>query len=212
MLDLPVIRIKDAWLLRENASNHLHELWGGDSTLADDEWMASRVASYQQSWKPLENQILSSMTSLLELSFRQNIIDVYVAPWFSAFSDPLVIGVMKEPDEFIDILTHELIHRLLMDNTTVPHETELLSEWQNLFGKEHSFGAIVHIPVHAVHKSIYLDTLKDAARLERDIENSKSHDNADYIDAWNYVESQSYKKIIEKLKWSYANLSTIANK
>lgn len=31
---LPDIRIKNAWLLRENASRHLHELWGGDGELA----------------------------------------------------------------------------------------------------------------------------------------------------------------------------------
>lgn len=164
--NLPIIRIKDAWLLRENASNHLDELWckDTDKPLANnpdsDKWLAKRVTSYQEAWQPLEKQILYGMMTVLDLEFRQNIIDVYIAPWFSAFSDPMVIGVVQEPDVFINTLTHELIHRLLTDNTSISHETLLLPEWEKLFGSKHSFITIVHIPVHAVHKAIYLDVLK----------------------------------------------------
>lgn len=204
---LPVIRIKDAWLLRENASRHLHELWGKDKTLADDDWMEKRVSDYRKAWKPFEKKILTAMTDLLELSFRQNIIDVHIAPWFNAFSDPMVIGVMKEPDEFVDILTHELLHRLLTDNTTVPHETMLLDEWHKLFGKEHAFGTVVHIPVHAVHKAIYLDVLNAPERLARDVSGNKKYKATDYINAWNYVDKHGYMKIISQLKKSYAQLS-----
>ncbi len=205
---LPVIRIKDAWLLRENASQHLHELWAskGD-VLADDKWMEKRVAEYQEAWQPIEKTILTGMTEILELSFRQNIIDVYIAPWFRAFSDPMVIGVMQEPDVFVDTLTHELIHRLLTDNTTVPHETMLLEEWQKLFGKKHTFGTVVHIPVHAVHKAIHVDLLKQPERLKRDIAANKKYEATDYIAAWDYVDKHDYKEIIKKLKKSYEELS-----
>ncbi len=203
---IPEIRIKDAWLLRENASRHLHELWGKDKTLADDDWMEKRVADYRKAWKPFEKQILTSMTDLLDLSFRQNIIDVHIAPWFNAFSDPMVIGVMKEPDQFVDILTHELLHRLLTDNTSIPHETMILVEWQKLFGKEHTFGTLVHIPVHAVHKAIYLDVLNAPERLERDIAGIKKIKATDYINAWGYVDKHGYLEIIEKLRASYKKL------
>jgi hypothetical protein len=204
--ELPVIRIKDAWLLRENASKHLHELWGKDKKLADDKWMEKRVADYQKAWQPVEQKILLAMTELLGLSFRQNIIDVNIAPWFNAFSDPMVIGVMQEPDVFIDTLTHELVHRLLTDNTAIPHDTLLLAEWQKLFGNEHTFGTTVHIPVHAVHKAIYLDVLKQPKRLERDIATNKQYEATDYIAAWDYVEKHDYKAIIKKLQQSYLRL------
>jgi hypothetical protein len=205
--ELPEIRIKDAWLLRENASKHLHELWGKDSKLADDKWMEKRVAEYHKAWQPFEQKILTGMTETLGLSFRQNIIDVNIAPWFNAFSDPMVIGVMQEPDVFIDTLTHELLHRLLTDNTAIPHETLLLGEWQNLFGKNHSFSTTVHIPVHAVHKAIYLDFLNAPERLKRDIANNKKYDAADYVAAWNYVEKHDYKEIIKQLQKSYESLA-----
>ncbi|MGZ6004781.1 MAG: DUF3850 domain-containing protein [Candidatus Saccharimonadales bacterium] len=204
---LPVIRIKNAWLLRENASKHLHELWGKDKKLADDKWIEKRVGEYRKAWQPFEQKILTGMTKTLGLSFRQNIIDVNIAPWFNAFSDPMVIGVMQEPDVFVDTLTHELLHRLLTDNTTIPHETQLLSEWQKLFGKQHSFGMVVHIPVHAVHKAIYLDVLKAPKRLERDIASNRKDKATDYIGAWDYVEKHNYKEIIGKLKKSYRELA-----
>ena len=128
--NLPIIRIKDAWLLRENASKYLHELWAKkDDMLANDNWMEKRVAEYNKAWKPYETKILNGLSDTLELNYRQNIIDVYIAPWFRAFSDPMVIGVMQEPDLFIDTLTHELTHRLLTDNTAIPHETLLLGAW-----------------------------------------------------------------------------------
>jgi hypothetical protein len=205
--ELPVIRIKDAWLLRQNASKHLHELWGKDKVLADDEWMEKRVKEYQDAWKPLEQKILTAMTDILGLSFRQNIIDVNIAPWFGAFSDPMVIGVMREPDVFVDTLTHELLHRLLTDNTSVSYETMLRDEWQKLFGKNHTFGTVVHIPVHAVHKAIYLDVLKDPKRLERDVAENNKYNAADYVNAWEYVNTHGYKEIIKKLRKSYEQLA-----
>ena len=209
--DLPEVRIKDAWLVRENVSTHLHELWGKGKELADDEWMEKRVKDYQKAWRPYRQKILQGMTETIGLYFRQGIIDVYIAPWFNAFSDPMIIGVMREPDEFIDTLTHELIHRLLTDNTTIPHETKLLSEWQNLFGKNHSFSTLVHIPVHAIHKSIYLDVLDAPNRLKRDINGNKKFNATDYVKAWDYVEKHEYKKIIDKLKDSYLTLQQSVN-
>lgn len=204
---IPEIRIKDAWLLRENVSQHLHQLWAQEGEqLAGDAWMRKRVAAYSRAWQPYKAKVLAGMCQVLNLSFRQNIIDVYIAPWFKAFSDPLVIGVIQPPDEFIDTMTHELLHRLLTDNTAVPADTQLLAEWQKLFGKQHSFDTLIHIPVHAAHKAVYLDVLDEPKRLERDIERSQKYKAADYVKAWEYVEQNGYQEIIEKLKNSYARL------
>ena len=197
---LPEIRIKDAWLLRENVSKHLHELWGKDKKLADDDWMKWKVSEYTKAWEPYEQKVLIGMCKTMNLTFRQNIIDVYIAPWFRAFSDPMVIGVMQDPDMFIDTLTHELLHRLLTDNTAVSYETQLIPQWESLFGKQRSFTELVHIPVHAAHKAIYLDILDEPARLKRDIEKNKEHKAVDYIAAWDYVEKHGYDAIVDQLR------------
>lgn len=200
----PEIRIKDAWLLRENASRYLHELWGKKGeTLVGDEWMEQRVLDYQQAWRKYESAILKGLCDITGLEFRQNIIDVYIAPWFSAFSDPMVIGVMREPDEFVDVLTHELIHRLLTDNTALPADAEFTVRWERLFGDNHNFTTLVHIPVHAIHKAIYLDVLKDEKRLKRDQGYDTSAHAKDYLASWEYVEKTGYRDIIKKLKKDY---------
>ncbi len=211
-MNYPEIRIKDGWLLRANASVYLHELWAKEGdVLADDNDMAKIVEAYNKEWKKHEKKILKGMHDLLGLEYRQNIINVYIAPWFHAFSDPLVIGVKYTPEEFVDTLTHELLHRLFTDNTSIPYDKKiLLPEWKKLFGKDYSFGLIVHIPVHAVLKAIYLDVLKDPERLERDINWSKNQtdwDASDYLNAWDYIEQNDYKQIINKLKANYEKLS-----
>ena len=200
----PEIRIKDAYLLHQNASTHLHELWAkpGDK-LADHEEMREVVASYQKAWRPYETKILAGMCQTTGLQFEQNIIDVYIAPWFRAFSDPLVVGITIAPDKFIDTLTHELLHRLLTTNTSLPFDTDYIIIWQKLFGKNHTHRALVHIPVHAVHKAIYLDVLNEPARLKRDIAKMKQLGAVDYVAAWDYVEEHGYKNIIAQLKGSY---------
>jgi hypothetical protein len=204
---LPVIRIKNAWLLREKVSVHLHELWGKGEDLVTYEETDRIVRQYCDAWMPYEQRVLEAMTDILGLQFRQNYIDVYIAPWFYAFSDPMVIGVGYEPDRFVDVLTHELLHRLLTDSTSVLPEKRLVSEWQKLFGKEHSHTTVVHIPVHAVHTAIYLDYLKEPQRLERDKAMDKKYANEGYVKSWGYVGEQGYKEIIEELKRSYRDLA-----
>lgn len=206
MNKLPEISIKDAWLLRENASAHLHKLWAKpNDKLVDDDDMKRIVEFYQNAWSPYEEKILKGMSETFDLEFRHNVIDVYIAPWFFGFSDPLVIGVVHKPDVFIDILTHELLHRLFTANTIYDiDKSEKNLEWRKLFGEEHDFKTLVHIPVHAGLKAIYLDVLNQPQRLQRDIETSQK--NPGYKEAWEYVETHDYKELNEKLKNSYQEM------
>ena len=200
----PEIRIKDAYLLRSTTSTHLHELRAKPGEkLADHDEMRKVVASYRKVWRPYQTKILTGMCKITGLQFEQNIIDVYIAPWFRAFSDPLVVGINLPPDLFIDTLTHELLHRLLTTNTSLPFDADYIKIWQKLFGKNHTHRALVHIPVHAVHKAIYLDVLNEPARLKRDIAKMKQLGAVDYVAAWDYVEEHGYKNIIAQLKGSY---------
>jgi hypothetical protein len=116
---------------------------------------------------------------------------------------------MYEPDKFIDVLTHELLHRLLTDNTTISYDTNLRRTWSELFGRDHKPATLVHIPVHAVHKAIYLDVLKEPSRFERDFAGNKKHEAVPYIEAWAYVEENGYKEIIEQLRQSYKDIGTV---
>jgi antirestriction protein ArdC len=194
----PEIRIKNAWLLYTNASVHLHKLLGKKGKLTSIKDVDKIVGSYQKAWLKYEKVIMEGMLKTTGLKFHQNTIDVYIAPWFSAFSDPIVIGIKYQPDNFVDVLTHELLHRLLTDNTQIG-SLKLMSKWKTLFGKRHTFGTIVHIPVHAIHKAIYLDILKQPSRLQREIDDMETFKAIDYIKSWNYVQKNDYKRIIKSL-------------
>ena len=200
--EIPAIRIKNARFLKPNVYEHLDQPQDRGQAIVDDEAIEQKIETYKVAWLPYENQILQHMTEAVNLSFRQNIIDVYIAPYFNAFSDPLVIGIRFKPDLFVDILTHELLHRLLTDNQSALPGNKVVDEWRKLFGN-HPPVTLNHIPVHAIHKSIYLDLLKVPQRLQRDITHCQTHGATDYVKAWEYVEEAGYQEVIEQLKKSY---------
>jgi len=110
------------------------------------------------------------MTELLGVSFYRPVIDVTLAPYFGHKSTPLVMNFRPDPDKFVDVLTHELLHVLQTDNNK--HQSggpnakiDLMDEWRKLFG-EHERTTLVHIPLHALHKHLYLDLLKAPERLD----------------------------------------------
>lgn len=155
------------------------------------------ATQYENWWRPYEKRILGGMYETLGLEFKQNIIDVYVAPFFYAFSSPLVLGVKFDTQEKLVLnLTHELIHRLLMDNTT-HDDSKTADEWTKLFGK-HDFVTLVHIPIHAVLHAIFIDVIKHPEMLDEEVRESKA-----YKDSWDYVEKHGYREVIEKLKSTY---------
>ena len=201
----PAIRIKNAWHLKEYVYENLENSQEKDQQRMSDEVIEQKIEAYRAAWLPYEDMILQHMTEVVNLSFRQNMIDVYISPHFNAFSDPLVVGLRFEPDLFVDILTHELLHRLLTDNLSMPAGRRLGGLWRELFGQDHTATTLYHIPVHALHKSIYLDALKAPQRLQRDIDRCQAHGNLDYVKAWEYVERVGYQEIIRQLKQSYGS-------
>ncbi len=171
---LPEIRINFSRLLYHGECRHLDLIFNkGESKMASPETYEVRTEEYRKAWANYQTTILQGMTEVLDLSFYRPVIDVTLAPYFGHKSTPLIINFRPDPDRFVDVLTHELLHVLQTDNTKHqelgPHSTvDLLAEWRRLFG-EHERVMLVHIPLHALHKYIYLDILKAPERLEREI-------------------------------------------
>lgn len=193
----PEIRIKYAWLLANKTAQPLQEFWAPDKTSRSAEECREIAQKYREFWEPYEKSVLKAMYDVIGLEYRANVIDVYVAPWFYAFSDPLVIGVIFDKQEKLVLtLTHELLHRLFMDNRTTD-DSQTIENWEKLFGK-HDFVTLVHIPVYAMLQAIFMDEVKKPEFLEHEIRKTK-----EYQDAWSYVEKHGYKEIIRKLKTLY---------
>lgn len=197
IVDLPEIRIKYGFLLAENTTTPMMDYYDKGGTLRSFEEYEAIAAQYTEWWKPYEDKILSAMHDVTGLVFKQNVINVYVAPFFYAFSEPLVLGVQFDSQEkLVCNLTHELIHRLLMDNTT-HDDTKSYEEWTSMFGV-HNPVTLIHIPVHAIMHEIFIDKIVTPEFLEQEVLGS-----GDYRESWDYVRQHSYLEITKKLRDLY---------
>jgi hypothetical protein len=198
---IPEIRIKYAWLLAGEASVVMNEKYGDGTPLRSHEEYEEIVEKYRTWWQQHNDKVLHGLCDIVNLEFRQNIIDINVAPWFSPISDPMVIGpAFKSEDALVNTITHELIHRLITDNTSVKYDHDFLADWRKLFGESHEWNTLVHIPVHAVMKKLYLDVIDRPDLLKLDIEDLKA--NPPYAAAWAYVEDGDYAGIVNSLSIS----------
>ena len=201
----PEIRILFSELLYYGESQQLADFHKTKIQVSFEDCL-QKTNEYRQAWELREETILTGMQKIFGLRFYKPIIDVSLAPAFVPKSKPLIINFRSESDQFVDILTHELLHNLFTDNQYVQHHiyTDLISRWTELFGKRDRV-ELVHIPVHAGLKAIYLDVLKEPYRLKRDIKDCQQWEA--YKAAWEYVEQHDYKKIIEDFKNSYTTKS-----
>lgn len=208
--NLPEVRINFSQLLYQDVSKKLNRLneWDLPSAEQCEKW----AESYRNEWAKKEKTILIAMQEILDLRFYKTVIDVALAPDIIGKSDPLIIGFIDRPKGFVDTLTHELTHVLLTDNTKLSlfgsnRKFMLGSEWRKLFGFEDDFDALVHVPVHAVQKKIFIEVLNDENGMQRDKDLMKKFKADSYLKSWDYVDEIGYDVIIDKLKKSYDDIA-----
>lgn len=203
---IPHIRIRASFLLNNAVVPLLKPALekAGRSAEADPETIRVKVEEYKTAWQEYEDRIVPALCQALGVDFAQNTIDAYVAPFDHSFSDPMVISTKHSGDRFIEVFTHELSHCLLTDNTAFQFETaqrKIGEAWAELFGADHSFITLVHIPVHALLEYVFSDVLNEPRRLQRDKEYMAKY--PDYDKAWQYVSEAGYTRILEQLKELY---------
>ena len=209
-MNVPSIRIHNSRLLFNSISEDERTRWAERTSqpLVKFEDTTAYSQQLRGVWIKQESIVLSAMMDLYGTEFNRNIIDVYVSPWNSSISDPLILNPGRPPEVQVDTLMHELLHVLFTDNTSYclyeeSHEKQLLDYWRDMFGSSLEFKTLVHIPVHAGLKALFLDTLDEPMRLERDI--LRHQKNPAYKAAWEYVESHDYQQINADLKALYAS-------
>lgn len=206
-MNYPEIRFRDSFLLIGTIYADIEPAYMPPTAETDERDKLSReninkkLDEYEEAWRPYEEKLIKGMCDLLNMEFRQNIIDIYAAPFYTSFSFPMFIATKYEPDRAIEIITHELLHVLLYDNTA--QKLNLFSkgeEWRTLFEGIDDEIARIHIPVHAVLQALFDDVLHEPGRTKRDRQMCSNY--PPYKLAWEYVEKVGYKKIIEKLRIS----------
>ena len=192
----PEIRIQFSRLIYNHISKPLADYRNPGYELPGIEKITEKVADYQKAWEPKGAQIIRGIAQTFGLKFYKSVLDVYIAPRVPTFSTPTIISTRYEPDRFIDVLAHELLHVLISDNDSYTFEKYSKAR-ENLFpGKDQLVQN--HIIVHAGLESLFRDTLKEPYRLMRDKEACQKL--PAYAEAWKIVEDEGYQIIIRNFR------------
>jgi len=159
----------------------------------------SEIRSYikkaEKEWRKSEGKILTELSRITGLKWKEKTISCYVVGRCIPISDPLTLKVYDKRERFIDVLTHELIHQLMASQEGNLKKAK--KAWDHLYKeyKNESFTTVVHVPVHALHKHVLLKFFGEK-RLKDEVESLIMF--PDYKRAWDIVEKEGYLNIIKK--------------
>jgi len=193
----PYIRIKNGWLLQGMINEFLSQIPNHTyGTAFEPATFKALVEDRQALWRDEADVILAGMRSITGLEFRSLLVDAYIVQQTGrAFSDPLVIDASYSGAAFVDTLTHEILHRLLTDNTAQIDASAWVAE---RFPELCDAKTINHIMVHAAHEAIYRDILWDPTRLDADI--AMCQNSPAYRESWKLVQHVGYRVILQQFK------------
>jgi hypothetical protein len=167
----------------------------------ESEALFEKISKYRGMWQPYEEKVCQGLMEALDLHFLENVINVYiVSGQKGGFSDPLIISPGVPEIRFVDLLAHELVHRLLTFNA---EEIRVGKIFDVMFPDMEDQLTKNHIIVHAVLQYLYIDVLKEPVRLENDISFHKN--NPGYADAWKIVTDRGYQQLLKEFKSHYPN-------
>ena len=156
--------------------------------------VSNYIKTIEQLWRKEERKILSEISKISGLIWKEKEIICYVVGHAGCFSDPLTMKLFENKTDFIDTLTHELIHQIQTQNQKIN------KKWKEYVQKKYKDESIMtqnHIALHAIHYKLYLK-LFSKNRLKRDMNFSKKVKAEDYIRSWQIVEEKGAENIIKK--------------
>ena len=140
-------------------------------TLIEYDVLIKNIELYKSEWEKIGDKILKAILELLPLNFIHNVIDVYIVsyyPWYRGISEPVVIRGNLEPNDFVDTLTHEMIH--FLSSNKIQSNIYTIKILEEMFPEEKDLKARNHSIINAIQKYILVDVLKDNKRYLGNVE------------------------------------------
>ena len=126
------------------------------------------IKKIEKVWRGYERKILTELSNVTHLKWKVRSIYCYVVGRCKPISEPLTLPLYeKHPDFFVDMLTHELIHNLFIQEGNLKKTKKAWNYFQKKYKKE-SPRTIIHILLQAIHTHIYLKFFNER-RLKRNI-------------------------------------------
>lgn len=174
----------------------LKKLGWNDWTPPTRDEIIKRVQAYKTEWKKYEKKILNNLCDILMLEFESRIIDIHIVSGNPRqIGDPIIIKSGFTAHEFIDALTHELIHYLCSINTIEELDTYLEHPYIH-----ESQLTRRHIVIFAALTFLYKEILEDKKILQISKIASEKHSTKEYTRAWNIVDELGYKNILSRFR------------
>lgn len=145
-------------------------------------------------WNNHEKDILQELSEISSLNWEEEIIECYIVYVGMTISNPLTMHTFKEDSDFVDFLTHEMIHRLFMEPENLKR-TKTAWKYIDRKYRNESEKTRLHIPIQALHNHIFLKFF-NKERLERHIK--KFNYFPDISRAWQIVQKEGYQNILRE--------------
>ena len=167
----------------------------------------SYIKRVEKLWKKDEKKILSELSRITGLKWKENEIICYVVDECISFSDPLTMPIYKKhfggyilKDRFIDKLIHEMIHRLFTQEESFKNDKskKAFAYFRRKYKKE-NWNTVLHIIVQAIHTHIFLKFYNEE-RLKREIKIVSTFSNPVYKKSWQIVQKEGYQNIIREFR------------
>ncbi len=163
------------------------------------------IKNVENLWKNKEKEIFNSCEEITGLKWKKDEIPIYIIKRSSIMpiSDPLTIPIQfeseceifsLEPKRFIDIMVHEIIHNLFIQN-----EEEMGDYFDFILEKykDEDFNTAIHLLLHSIHKKIF-EKHFDKNRLDEEIEMSSFYPS--YKRSWEIVNKVGEDSIVKEFK------------
>jgi hypothetical protein len=191
MKNYPKIIFKYSWIYDQIWKEGL--LMKKKKSYPSPEKVLNYIKKIEKLWRKEEKKVFQELARVTHLRWKTKTIDCFVVGRCRPFSYPLTMPIYeKHPDYFIDVLTHELIHNIFIQNK---EKTEKAFQYFHKKYKKQSLTTRIHIPLHAIHSHIYYKFFNEN-RLKRDIKFIGFL--RDYKKSWQIVEKEGYQNIISE--------------
>lgn len=192
----PKIRFRYSWIYDQNWKEWIKIYEKKSQKYPSAKEVLNYIKKVEKLWKKIEKKILSELSNITGLMWKEDFIYCYVVGKCIPFSDPLTMPMYKDTDYFIDTLIHELIHQLFTQEGNMKQSSEAWKHIDRKYKKE-TIKTRIHIPLHSIHFHIYMKFFNEK-RLKTDIESISFL--PDYKRSWKIVQKEGYQNIIREFR------------
>jgi len=155
---------------------HSYEKWA-NYPVPEKDFVLEKTEVFRKTWEVWGEKIISAIEGITKLSYNKDI-DVYIVSLNPrTYSNPIIIRSNCTSEEFVNLLTEELIH-VIFDNGKLWKSIFKHAKWKY---PDENDSVLVHFIVYSIIDEVYKIIDKDFATTK--IDTAISNKNSDYARA-----------------------------